>query len=208
MYPFFLKSQIIQEGENLTESTAVLIDAGYLKELSKHFGDGRYLKLDIIKFSKYLSVKRGLWMKEIYFYTAPPFQGTPPTPEEVRFKAGYDKFISKLTKHPEVTLREGRVQKLDGEFTQKGVDTLLVMDLMSLAHHRNYKKIILLACDTDFVPIIKKLQSEDKMTVILYYYTDKVRNSKFSMSNEILNVCKDKELLTKEHFTRNLRNDS
>lgn len=187
------------------EGTAVLIDAGYLKELSKYFGKGKYLKLDIIKFSKYISVKRGFWMKEIYFYTAPPFQGTPPTLNEAKLKAGYDKFISRLTKQPEVTLREGRVQKLDGEFTQKGVDTLLVMDLMELAHHQKYKSVILLACDTDFVPIIKKLYSENKMKIILYYYTDRIRHSKFSMSNEILNACKDKVLLTKEDFTRNLR---
>ena len=189
------------------ENTAVLIDAGYLKELSKHFGNGKYLKLDILKFAKYLAVKCGFWMKEIYFYTAPPFQGTPPTPQEIKLKAGYDKFVSRLTKHLEVTLREGRVQKLDGEFTQKGVDTLLVMDLMELAHHKKYKSVILLACDTDFVPIIKKLHSENKMNVVLYYYTDRVRHSKFSMSNEILNACKNKILLTKEYFTRNLKED-
>ncbi len=190
------------------EATAVLIDGGYFKELSKHFGNDKYLNIDIIKFSKYISIKCGLWMREIYFYTAPPFQGTPPTPEEAKRKAGYDKFISKLTRHPEVTIREGRVQKLDGKFAQKGVDTLLVMDLMDLAHHKKYKKVILVACDTDFVPIIKKLQSENKVKVILHYYTDKIRRSKFSMSNEILNTCNDKVLLTKEHFIRNLRQES
>ncbi len=187
------------------ENTAVLVDAGYLSEISKHFGNGKYLKVDIVKLCKYLAIKTGLWMNEIYYYTAPPFQGTPPTEGEVKFKAGYDTFISKLSKHPEITIREGRVQKLDGNFTQKGVDTLLVMDLMTIATSKKYRSVVLLACDTDFVPVIKKLTAEDNIRIILYYYTDKIRKSKFSMSNELLNVCKEKVLLTRDYFDRNLQ---
>ncbi len=187
------------------ETTAVFVDAGYLSEISKHFGNGKHLRVDILKFCKYLAIKTGLWVNEIYYYTAPPFQGTPPSEEEIKFKAGYDKFVSKLLKHSEITVREGRVQKIDGNFSQKGVDTLLVMDLMGIAASKKYKSIVLLICDTDFVPIIKKLITEDKVRIILYYYTDRVRNSKFSMSNELLNVCPEKILLTKEYLTRNLR---
>ena len=187
------------------ETTAVFVDAGYFSEISKYFGKGKYLRVDIVKFCKYLAIKAGLWMNEIYYYTAPPFQGTPPTEEEIKFKAGYDKFTSKLSKHPEVTIREGRVQKLGGKFSQKGVDTLLVMDLMQLVVIKKYKSVILLVCDTDFVPIIRKLTTEDNIRVILYYFTDRIRKSKFSMSNELLNVCKEKILLTPEYLTRNLK---
>src|SRR3989344_3583533 len=187
------------------ESTAVLIDAGYLGEISKRFSNNRgYLKVDILNLSKYISIKIGCWMRETYYYTAPPFQGTPPTDNESKFKAGYDKFISKLRKDG-IIVREGRVQKIDGDFSQKGVDTLLVMDLMQIASKKKYKTIILLACDTDFVPIINKLSNEDGIKIHLYYYTDKIRKSKFSMSNEILDACKNKTLLTKEYFIRNLR---
>ncbi|HLC90535.1 MAG TPA: NYN domain-containing protein [Candidatus Nanoarchaeia archaeon] len=185
------------------EKTAVLIDGGYFGKISKHFGNGKHLSVNIVTFSKYLSIKKGLWMNEIIYYTAPPFQSTPPTEEEIKRKGGYDRFISKLTKHPEVTVREGRVQKLE-EYKQKGVDTLLVMDLMSFAISKKYKKIILLACDTDFVPVIRKLEKDDGITTILYYYSDRIRKSKFSMSNEILDICREKSLLTKEHFTRHL----
>ncbi len=186
------------------KNTAVLIDAGYFNKILQHFGNGKYLKINLIDFSKYLSIKSDLWMKEIYYYTAPPFQGTPPTKKESEFKAGYDKYTSKLKKQG-VIVKEGRVQKIDGKFQQKGVDTLLVMDLMELAENKKYETIILLACDTDFVPIIKKLESEDKIKIHLFYYTDRIRNSIFSMSNELLNACKNKTLLTKDFFVRNLR---
>ncbi|MFH0876002.1 MAG: NYN domain-containing protein [archaeon] len=190
------------------KDTIVLIDGGYFSEISKDFGNQKHLKVDILKFSKYLAIKAGYWMDETYYYTAPPFQGTPPTQEEQKLKAGYDKFVSKLKKQG-IIVREGRVQKIDSNFCQKGVDTLVVMDLMKIASSKGkkYDTIILLACDTDFVPIIKKLEEEDSIKLHLYYHTDRIRKSKFSMSNEILNACKNKTQLTKEFFTRNLRND-
>lgn len=184
--------------------TAVLIDAGYLRLLTKHFGKNKPLKIDITKFAKYLAIKKGLWMDHAYYYTAPPFQQTPPTDDQIARKRGYDKFIAKLSTYPNITIREGRVQKVDGDYHQKGVDTLLVMDLMELANSKKYQTIILLACDTDFVPIINKVQNEDNIKIILYYYSDRIRKSQFSMSNELLQTCDNKELLTKEYFTRNL----
>lgn len=185
------------------DKTAILIDAGYLSLISKHFGKGKHLKLDIVNFSRALAIKKDLWMEELYYYTAPPFQSTTTTNEENKLKKGYDKFISNMSQNKFVTIREGRVQKVKNKFTQKGVDTLVVMDLVRLGSSKKYKKILLLACDTDFVPIIKEVE-EKGVEIILYYYTDRIRKSKFSMSNEILDVCKNKVLLKKEDFTENL----
>lgn len=192
--------------QKMLKNTAVFVDAGYLSEISKYFGNGKYLKTDIVKFCQYLAIKADLWLDKIYYYTAPPFQGNPPLQDEIKLKAGYDKFISKLSKNSNVIVREGRVQKLN-TFKQKGVDTLLVMDLMAVAASKRYSTIVLLICDTDFVPIINKLIKEDNIKIVLYYFTDRIRKSKFSMSNELLNACKDKVLLTKEFFIRNQLQD-
>ena len=78
--------------------TLVFIDASYLSKISKYFGKGKYLKLDLIKFAHYLAIKQGLWCEHIYYYTAPPFQGNNPTADEIKRKAGYDSYIAKLKK--------------------------------------------------------------------------------------------------------------
>ena len=186
------------------ERTLVFIDAGYLSKLSKHFGGGKYLKLDIIKFAQYLSIKQNLWCAHIFYYTAPPFQDTTPTMKDAQMRAGYDKYMSKLKRNRDLTVREGRVQNIDGQFTQKGVDTLLTMDLAEEPSERGINTIILLACDTDFVPILNRIRERHKIKVILYYFMDRQRGSIFSMSNHILTACDVPALLTSEYFTRNL----
>ncbi|MFH1587895.1 MAG: NYN domain-containing protein [Candidatus Diapherotrites archaeon] len=187
------------------EKTLVFIDAGYLSKLSKHFGKGKYLKIDLIKFAKYLSIKQNLWCEHIFYYTAPPFQSSNPTEKESKLKSGYDSFISKLKDKKEISVREGRLQKIGKEFTQKGVDTLLTMDLAEEPRERKIQTIVLLACDTDFVPILNKLRNKHQIKVILYYFMDRKRKSAFSMSNHILTACDSKILLSEECFKRNLK---
>ena len=190
-------------GFSMKEETFVFIDAGYLSKISKHFGQGRYIRLDYNQFANTLARDNYLWCKGVFFYTAPPFQSDPPTPREERMKRGYDKFVNKIRKIPNFTLREGRLQKIDGDYRQKGVDTLITMDLFKVCYNEDINKIILLACDTDFVPILKELR-RSRVKVILYYYSDYIRNSNFSMSNHILTACDESKLLTIEHFNKSL----
>ena len=171
-----------------------------MSKISKYFGGGKYIKIDINKFSIALAKSQGFWCKEIYFYTAPPFQGSPPTKEEMERKANYDKFISKLRKL-NIIVREGRLQKIDSIYKQKGVDTLLTMDLMTLSNNKGKKNIILLACDTDFVPILNQTR-KNGCRIVLFYFSDYKRKSNFSMSNYILTACDKSVLLTKEHFEK------
>lgn len=188
------------------ERTVVLIDAGYFSKLTKHFGNKKHLRVDIVSFAKYLSIKQGLWCEKIYYYTAPPYQSGNPTPDEQERKRKYDRFADKL-KQANIVLREGRLQKINQEFTQKGVDTLLTMDLIQLAASKKYSTIILLACDTDFVPVIKEAKEIHGVETHLYYYSDRIRNSPFSLSNHLIESCPSKTLLTKEFFTHNLRDN-
>ena len=184
--------------------TVVLIDAGYFSKLTFYFGNNKHLKVDIESFAKYLSIKLGLWCEKIYYYTAPPFQSAKPSPDEQERKRKYDIFANKL-KQANITLREGRLQKINGEFTQKGVDTLLTMDLIQLAASKKYSTIILVACDTDFVPVIKEAKENHTVNTHLYYYSDRIRNSPFSLSNHLIESCPSKTLLDKEYFIRNLK---
>lgn len=178
-------------------NTYFFIDGKYLSIISKHFGNGKYLKLDLNKLAVSLAKRHDLWCVRTYYYTAPPFQSSPPSEFEIKMKSGYDKYVNNLKKMPHFNVREGRCQKVDGDFHQKGVDTLFTMDLCEIKNDLDIDTIILIACDTDFVPILEKL-SNNGCDVILYYYSDFVRGSKFSMSNHLQTVCTESNLITKD----------
>ncbi|MEX2017307.1 MAG: NYN domain-containing protein [Candidatus Pacearchaeota archaeon] len=203
MIPSDPKGSLDESFFNKSNGTLVLIDAGFLSKLSKHFGNGVYLKYDLIKFSKNLAFKENKTCKGIFYYTAPPFQSPIPSEEEKRRKDRYDKFVNKL-KEKGVVVREGRCQrlKLDGKFIykQKGVDTLMTIDLMSIPiKHPYIKEIILIASDSDFVPVINTLNSIN-IKLVLYTYYEKGRDAEFSTSNELIKSVYKYVLLKKEDF--------
>lgn len=186
------------------EKTLVLIDAGFLSKLSKYFGNGNYLKYDIIAFSKSLAKKQNLVCEHIYYYTAPPFIGESPSKEELKRHEDYKKFVKRISQDKIISIREGRCQrlKIDGKFVygQKGVDALLIIDLMSIPlEHKEVKKVILIANDSDFVPVVEKLKQLN-IEIILYTYFAKNRKSSFSRSNELLKTASEYVRLCKEDF--------
>jgi uncharacterized LabA/DUF88 family protein len=183
------------------EKAVVMIDAGFLSKVSYKLGEGHYFKYDLLKFAKMLTGKQKLIFKHLFLYNAPPFQSNPSTKDERARKESYDSFKQKLSQSKEATVREGRCQNING-FREKGVDTLFTIDLMNVLIN-NFKskekieKVILFTCDTDFVPVIERIK-EEGIKIILYYYSDFERKSKFSMSNHILNSCNKKILISKE----------
>lgn len=184
--------------------TIVLIDAGFLSKLSRYFGAGKYLVYNLITFSKNLAKKQNLNCEHIYYYTAPPFKSNKPTKEELERHKRYENFKNKLSKDKIISIREGRCQrlKIDGKFRygQKGVDSLAIIDLMSIPlEYKEVKKVILMANDSDFVPVVKKLKQLN-IEIILYTYYSKKRGSSFSRSNELLKTVSNYVKLTKEDF--------
>lgn len=134
----------------------------------------------------------------------PPFQSQPPTKDEKKRKENYDSFIQKLRENKEVTIQEGRCQrlKIDGKYRykQKGVDTLITMDLMDIPlEHPDIKHVILIASDSDFVPVIERLKKLG-LKIVLYTYFERNRNSKFSTSNKLLGSVSHYVKLTKHDF--------
>jgi len=186
------------------EDTLVFIDAGFLSKLSKHFGKGKYLVYNLIDFSKNISKKQNLFCKEIFYYTAPPFIPDKPSTKETKMKKNYDNFISRLSKHKNFNIREGRCQRLKlnnkFEYKQKGVDSLVVIDLMTIPiDYSKIKKIILIASDSDFVPVINNLKKRN-IKIILYTYYEKGRKARFSTSNELIKSVYKYVLLSKKDF--------
>jgi len=183
--------------------TLVFIDAGFLSKLSRYFGKGKYLVYDLISFSKNLAEQQNLEVKKIFYYTAPPFQSHNPSTEEKLRKDKYDRFIRKLS-HKNLIIREGRCQKIVSgskiKFSQKGVDTLMTLDLASAPlKYPKIKKIILIACDSDFVPVINQIR-EFGIKIILYTYFTKRRNTNFSRSFDLMKSVNEYVKIKQEDF--------
>lgn len=199
-------------GFEIMEKTIILIDGGFLSKLSKYFGGGKYLKYDIIKLSKSLAERQNLDCEHIFYYTAPPFQSDNPTKEEAERYKKYENFKLKLLENKIISVREGRCQrlKIDNKFIygQKGVDALAIIDLMSVPlQNKDVKIVILIANDSDFVPVVEKLK-ELNINVILYTHYSKNRKSSFSRSNELLKSVSRYVNLSKEDFDKaKLKND-
>ena len=187
--------------------TIVFIDEGFLDKLTKFLGGEKRLKFRKLDFAKRIAKKQGLFCKHLFYYTCPPFQSDKPTTDEIKRKKGYDKFIAALSKDKNITIREGRVQKIVNErgeiiYKQKGVDTLLTIDLSHIRDDfPDIRIVILVSSDTDFCPVINDIKERNKIEVILYTYFDKKRKSKFSLSNELLKCCSKYVLLKKEDFS-------
>lgn len=183
--------------------TYVFIDGKYLSLISKHFGNGKYLDFDLNQFAYTIAKSQGLWCKGVFYYTAPPYQSPKPTKDEKLRKSNYDRFVNAMRRIQNFTIREGRCQKIDDVFHEKGVDTLLTMDLVD-APKNDIKTLVLIICDTDFVPILSKLKNSG-VEIILFYFNDFKRNSKFSMSNHLFTVCSRHILIDLELFEKSMK---
>jgi len=160
------------------------------------------LKFDYFKFFESLSKKEKLILKKIFYYSAPPYQSNGPNNNQILRKKGYDSFISKVRKNKLIQVKEGRAQKIikeDGsiDYSQKGVDTLMTLDMaFSKDKFPNVKRIILLTSDTDFCPVIEELSSFGVKT-ILYTYYERKRDSKFFLSQHLVKCCSKVRFLKK-----------
>lgn len=147
----------------MADNAAVFIDGGYFDYVLNRYDRPR---IDYEKFSDTIcQPERRL---RTYWYHCPPYQGNPATNEEAMRFSRYQKFVHRLNLLNRVTVREGRLQKIGGEFRQKGVDVLLAIDLVKLAHTEKIDRAILITGDSDFVPVIDGVEGTG-VTTALYY---------------------------------------
>lgn len=187
------------------EDTLIFVDDGFFGLVKKHFQkeDGKPKKY--LQTFRNICKKENLNLKHLYIYTAPPYQSQTPTKKEDFLMSRYQGMTKMLRKKKWITLREGRCQKIINdqgkeEFYQKGIDALIILDMYDIKeNYPDIKKITLIASDSDFVPLIKRMK-EKGVEIILYTYFDKLRNSKFSTSNHLLNVVSRWVKLNKSYF--------
>ncbi len=194
----------------MVKDTLVFVDNGFFKLVKRELELKFNSKFGLFSSLRNICSMENLKLRHLFFYTAPPYQSEAPNNQESILRKNYDVFSNMLKHKKNVTLREGRCQrlKLDGEFkySQKGVDSWLVFDLARLKlNFPEIKKIILISSDSDFAPIIKEIRRLDGIEIILYTYFDRKRGSPFSLSNELLDVCDKWVKLSKDTFKEGLR---
>ena len=192
------------------EDALIFVDDGFFKLVKKYFEEKSKKKKRFLQTFRNICKKGNLNLKHLFIYSAPPYQSENPFDKENKLKKDYDKIKKMLKNKKWITLREGRCQrlKIDGEykFFQKGVDILLAVDLMRFQKEfSNVNKIILILCDSDFVPAINQLKKEG-IEVILYTYFERKRDSKFSRYNELLKVASKWVKMNEVLFEDNLLN--
>ena len=187
------------------EDTLVFVDDGFFGLVKKHFSKEDKKPKKYLQTFRNICKKENFNLKHLYIYTAPPFQSPKPTEKEDFLMSRYQNMTKMLRRKKWITLREGRCQKYidsqgNEDFCQKGVDALIIMDMYDIKeNYPDIKKIILIASDSDFVPVIKRMK-EKGFEIIIYTYFDRKRKSKFSTSNQILKIASRWEKLTKEDF--------
>ena len=169
-------------------SAAIFIDAGYLEKIvSKRYSG---LRVDYSKLPDALK-DEGDEILRTYYYNCPPYQSAEPTSDERRRKSGYDRFRQILLRLPRYEVREGKtVKRSETEFGQKGIDTLICVDMVKLVYSGKIDKVILIAGDHDLMPGIEAVKDAMVITKLIYHPE--------SVSNQLYEMCDDRMMIDDE----------
>lgn len=176
------------------EDTLLFVDDGFFGLVKNEIQKKTGKKKKYLQTFRNICKKENLNLKHVFIYTAPPYQSPKPTAHETSLMSKYQSMTKMLRNKEWITLREGRCQKIinkqgNADYYQKGVDALVILDMYDFKEvYPEIKKIILLASDSDFVPVIERMKKKG-VTVILYTYFDRLRGSKFSTSNHLLGIA-------------------
>jgi uncharacterized LabA/DUF88 family protein len=167
-------------------NSSVFIDARYLIRLLSI----KKKRIDFLKLSNELTI--GTNRIRTIFYDTLPIPGT--LQGNVLY-AKTQRFHSRLRALKNFEVRLGRLQQINENFFQKGVDMRLGADLVQMSMKREINKAIIITSDSDFEYAIEKAK-EAGVIVSLAYFPSSKMNSKFLQTADELILLKD-DLLDK-----------
>jgi len=129
--------------------TAIFIDGGYLDNNAKP-------NISYIKLSDTLAGNDRIL--QTYYYNGYPYDCSKqlqPDSKHLMFYEKKIKFFRALEELPKFTCRFGYTVFRKGVFMQKGVDSLLVVDMLNLSARKTIDSIKLLAGDRDLIAGVK-----------------------------------------------------
>ena len=152
----------------MADRCAIFIDGGYLDKLCENeFGRAR------IRFDKLVTLLTGSsQLLRTYYYHCPPYQGKPPTREQLDRTEKRQRFYSALKHMGQFDVRLGHLvyRGCDASgkhiYFQKGVDVLLAIDILQLTIHGKIDRAVLLAGDSDYIPVIKVVKQHGVLLML------------------------------------------
>ncbi len=170
----------------INERVAVFIDGGNMF----HATNALKLKINYRRLVEILRKDR--WLLRAYFYTGIPSGDLPKeVREQLRRQQG---FLNEL-QNAGIKVKTIPLKKTPEGYIEKGIDILIATDMISLAYKDAYDTAILVSGDSDFIPVVEKVQEIGK----------RVENASFkkTSSYELRKVCDEFVLLDniKHRFT-------
>ncbi|WP_456393637.1 LabA-like NYN domain-containing protein [Persephonella sp.] len=174
------------------ERVVIFIDGGNMF----HATNALKLKINYKKLVEILRKDR--WLLRAYFYTGIPSGDLPKElREQLRRQQGFLNELQNLG----IKVKTMPLKKTPEGYIEKGIDILIATDMISLAFKNAYDTAILVSGDSDFVPVVEKIQELGK----------RVENAAFkkTSSYELRRVCDEFLLLDniKHRFTTPLNQE-
>ncbi|NPA13282.1 MAG: NYN domain-containing protein [Aquificae bacterium] len=175
-----------------TERVAIFIDGGNMFHATNH------LKLKI-NYKKLVDIlKKDRWLLRAYFYTGIP---SGDMPKEIREQWKKQQGFLNELRNIGLKVKTIPLKKTPEGYIEKGIDILLATDMISLAYRDAYDTAVLVSGDSDFIPVVEKVQDLGK----------RVENASFkkTSSYELRKVCDEFILLDniKGRFTTPLNTE-
>lgn len=139
---------------NKTERVFIVIDGSNFYHRLKEMKLINLLSFDYEKFSQFLLSKRNAVAKKYYIGAIREEQDNL---KSKKLMIGQQKLIGKLQKQ-NWQVEFGHMLKTDGAYHEKGVDVLMVVDLLTGAYENLYDTAILVSSDTDLIPALAKVR--------------------------------------------------
>ena len=146
------------------DKSIVLLDGGFTDKCVQNELGGR--RLDYLRLSEKLA--EGTDRTGPTTITVCRIRAIPPTPEERMRYAAMDKFIASLRVLPRFEVRHGRLQRIGGIYTQKGVDVQMAVDLLRLSFRGSIGQVIIVTGDSDLIPAISASRDEGILVKLFY----------------------------------------
>lgn len=145
--------------------TALFLDAGYFDKLCQDAfatpSGGKKIPL-AVDYKRLPDVLAGERPWRTYYYYCMPWVSEPPLPAEHAVHQAKQRFVDFLAGQKRWVMREGVLERRgsrDFWYEQKRVDVMLAIDLTTLATLKEIQQAVLVAGDSDFVPLVEAVQA-------------------------------------------------
>ena len=170
---------------------AILVDNAYFQSIMRdEFGS---VRIDYGALAQNLAGDSDIF--RAYVYDCAVYQGKPPTDDESERYSRQRKFFQALERLPRFTVRLGRLARRGPDsqgryrFEQKQVDSLLSVDLATLAAKRLIQEAALVAGDSDFIPAVEAAKYEG--VLIRLFHGQSVHSDLWTAADERVQLSQE-----------------